>query len=201
MGTLRIRDASVDRGPAFAHTRNVMSRMSRFHMTPIAACAALVLGAAGGCDVGAPARVVTPADSTAGEVPFRLAGPGGAMLLVSVFINGEGPYDLVLDTGATLTCVDERVARELALPRAAVGVGYGAGVGGSGSVSLVRVDSLRFGEARAERMTACVLDLQHLQQLHGIGSAGSSVHGLLGLNFLRNFRVTLDFERNVVSLH
>ncbi|CAN5319283.1 hypothetical protein BH23GEM2_BH23GEM2_01340 [soil metagenome] len=167
----------------------------------VAACAALMLGTAAGCDVGAPARVVTPADSTAGEAPFRLAGPGGAMLLVSVFINGRGPYDLVLDTGATLTCVDQRVASELALPRAAVGVGYGAGVGGSGSVSLVRIDSLRFGEASAERMTACVLDLEHLQQLHGIGSAGSNVHGLLGLNFLKNFRVTLDFERNVVSLH
>jgi predicted aspartyl protease len=123
------------------------------------------------------------------------------MLLVSVFINGKGPYDLVLDTGATLTCVDQSVASELELPRAAAAVGYGAGVGGSGTVGLVRVDSLRLGEARAERMTACVLDLKHLQQLHGLGNAGSNVHGLLGLNFLRNFRVSLDFERNVVSLH
>jgi predicted aspartyl protease len=160
-----------------------------------------MLPALSACDVGAPARVVTPADSAAGETPFRLAGPGGAMLLVTVFINGSGPYDLVLDTGATLTCVDQRVAAELNLPRAAAGVGYGAGVGGSGSVGLVRLDSLRLGHARAERMTACVLDLQHLQQLHGIGSAGSTVHGLLGLNFLKNFRMTLDFDRSVVSLH
>ena len=175
--------------------------MPRLHQFAAAICSTLVIGGGSACDIGAPARVVTPADSTAGEAPFRLAGPGGAMLLVSVYINGEGPYDLVLDTGATLTCVDQRVASELALPRAAAAVGYGAGVGGSGAVSLVRVDSLRLGEARAERMTACVLDLQHLQALHGIGSAGSSVHGLLGLNFLRNFRVSLDFERNVVSLH
>jgi predicted aspartyl protease len=153
------------------------------------------------CDLGAPARVTVPADTAAGEVPFRLAGAGGAMLLVAVEINGQGPYDLVLDTGATLTCLDERLVTELELPRAAGAFGYGAGVGGAGRVALVRVDSLRMGEAHAERLTACVLDLQHLQGLHGIGAGGERVNGLLGLNFLRNFRVTLDFERNVVLLH
>ena len=59
---------------------------------------------------------------------------------------------------------------------------------------LVRVDSIRIGAASAERMTACVLDLQALQQI------GDGVHGLVGLNFLKSFRVTLDFQRNVVGL-
>jgi predicted aspartyl protease len=153
------------------------------------------------CDMAAPARVTVPADSVAGEIPFRLAGSGGAMLLVAVMVNGEGPFDLVLDTGATLTCLDSRLASELNLPRAAGAFGYGAGVGGTGRVALVRVDSLRLGEAHAERLTACVLDLEHLGQLHGVGTTGTQVHGLLGLNFLRNYRVTLDFERNIVSLH
>lgn len=153
------------------------------------------------CDIAAPARVSVPADSLAGEVPFRLAGAGGAMLLVAVMVNGDGPYDLVLDTGATLTCLDSQLVSDLELPRAAGAFGYGAGVGGSGRVDLVRVDSIRLGEAQAEELTACVLDLAHLGQLHGVGASGTRVHGLLGLNFLRNYRVTLDFERNIVSLH
>jgi len=161
----------------------------------------LLLFATAGCGVGGPASVTVPADSVAGEAPFRLAGPGGAMLLVSVEVNGQGPYDLVLDTGATLTCFDQTVADELQLPRAVGAVGYGAGVGTAGPMRLVRVDSLRLGAAHAERLTACVLDLQHLQQLRTFTGGATEVHGLLGLNFLRNYRVTLDFERNVVALY
>jgi predicted aspartyl protease len=161
----------------------------------------LFLLATAACGVGVPASVTVPADSVAGEAPFRLAGPGGAMLLVSVEVNGQGPYDLVLDTGATLTCLDRTVASELQLPRAMGAIGYGAGVGSAGPLRLVRVDSLRLGAAHAERMMACVLDLQHLQQLRTLTGGAVEVHGLLGLNFLKNFRVTLDFERNVVSLH
>lgn len=161
----------------------------------------LALIAMTGCDVGTAARVTVPADSAAGETAFRLAGPAGAMLLVAVEINGRGPYDLVLDTGATLTCVDETVAMELELPRARGAIGYGAGVGSAGPLVLVRVDSVRLGAAQAEGLTACVLDLQHLRQLRTLTGSGAEVHGLLGLNFLKNFRVTLDFDRQVVSLH
>jgi hypothetical protein len=39
-----------------------------------------------------------------------------------------------------------------------------------------------------------VIDLQPLR------SIGSGAQGLVGLNFLKSFRVTLDFQRNVVAL-
>ena len=158
---------------------------------------ALVLIPAGaplGCDVGAPSRVEAPADTAAGEVTFELAGIGGAALIVPVHINGQGPYDLVLDTGATLTCVDQELAQQLGLPERRGQLALGAGVGVAGRVRVVAVDSLRVGAARAFDLTACVLDLQQLR------SISPRVQGLLGLNFLRSFRVTLDFERNVLLL-
>ena len=40
---------------------------------------------------------------------------------------------------------------------------------------------------------ACVLDLRHLRAL------GPNVDGLLGLNFLKSYRVSLDFARKVVT--
>ncbi len=58
----------------------------------------------------------------------------------------------------------------------------------------MEVDSLRVGQARAFDIGGCVLDLEH------IGALGIRVDGLLGLNFLRSFRVGLDFERNVLTL-
>lgn len=146
------------------------------------------------CDTGAPARVEAPADPALGEIAMRMAGPNEAALMVDVFLNGEGPYEFVLDTGATFTCVSRPRAEELDLPARRGATGFGAGIGGTGRVDLVRVDSLRVGEARAFDLTACVLDLDHLDVL------GTEIDGLLGLNVLREFTVTLDFERGVIRL-
>ena len=115
--------------------------------------------------------------------------------MVAAHINGTGPYNLVLDTGATLTCLDERLAAQLSLPRKTGAIGLGAGVGGSGRVALVHVDSIRLGSATVRNLTACVLDLAHLREL---GAGG--VSGLLGLNFLTPFHVTLDFDQRIMTL-
>lgn len=158
---------------------------------PLLVVAALLVG----CDDGSPARVDVPVDSLAGEVSFDLSGPGGAALVVPVHINGEGPFDFVLDTGATFTCVSPSLSESLGLEERAGQVAYGAGIGGSGQVQLVGADSLRLGAAQAHDMTVCVVQLDQLE------ATGISIDGLLGLNFLREFRMLLDFERQVVRLY
>lgn len=149
-----------------------------------------------GCvfDDASPSRVDTRSDSAAGAMSFEMAGPGGAALVVPVHLNGEGPYAFVLDTGATLTCVDQVLADSLELPESAGQVGIGAGIQGSGRMRLVSVDSLRLGATSAYDLTACTLDLAQLE------TAGLDVDGLLGLNFLKAFRMTLDFGAGTLHL-
>ncbi len=154
-----------------------------------------------GCPVDSRPRgdVSAPADTAAGETPFRLEGPGGAALMVAVHINGQGPFDLILDTGATYTCITPQLEQQLQLPRrrGITGVGIGVGAGGAATqagVHLVRMDSVRVGEASASGLDACVIDLAALAQ------TGVRVDGLLGLNYLRSFQVSLDFQRNVLTL-
>ena len=132
-------------------------------------------------------------DTASGEVSFRWAGPGGAALTVPAAINGREPVELLLDTGATMTCVDTALARAWELPERATR-GVATGLGGSGRVRLLAVDSLRIGAAVARDLTVCATDLGVLRVV------GPEVRGLLGLNVLRNYRVTLDFERGVVRL-
>jgi predicted aspartyl protease len=147
-----------------------------------------------GCPLEQRVEVEAPADTLAGEIPVTFMGTNDAALTVAVHVNGEGPWDFVLDTGATMTCVDRDLVERLGLPTRRGMVGVGAGVEGTGRLELVRVDSIRVGAARGFGLTACVVDLAHLEPL------GASVHGLLGLNFLREFRMTLDFERDVLIL-
>jgi predicted aspartyl protease len=161
--------------------------------------AAVVAGLTIGCGIGCtdprrPASSSAAADSAAGEVGFRWAGPGGAALVVSARVNGRAPVDLILDTGATLTCVDTSLVRELALPEQRTILGAAVSIRGAGRVRLYSVDSLQVGAAVARGLTVCALDLRALRPV------SPEVRGLLGLNFLRSFRVTLDFERDILRL-
>ena len=160
-----------------------------------AAIALVAVGGGGACmDVGRSAESRAPADSAAGELAFRWAGPGDAAIVVPVRMNGGEPVDLVLDTGATLTCVDTAIARRCGLPERRMMVGSAVGIGGAGRVQLHRVDSLQVGGAVVRDLTVCAMDLRALR------AVGPDVHGLLGLNVLREFRLTIDFERGVLRL-
>lgn len=158
--------------------------------TALLACVVLATscGPAGG------GPVAEPTATKPGEIPFEVAGPGGMAIVVPVHINGKGPYNFVVDTGATFTSVDAALADELGLQAKPGAIGFGSGVGGSGSMRIVEIDSLEVGSASAKDVTAAVLDLS------GFKKTGVDVNGLLGLNFLKNYRATFDFERSVLSL-
>jgi predicted aspartyl protease len=138
--------------------------------------------------------VTEPAETAPGEVRFKLVGIGGAALIIPVHVNGEGPFNFVLDTGATITCVDQALAEQLKLPQKRGQIGVGATIRGTGRVELVGIETLQVGTAKASDLTACALDLQPVKAL------GADIQGLVGLNFLKSYRVTLDFERSVVLL-
>src|SRR5215207_7528824 len=126
--------------------RSIPRRRSNGRRQAASLAVALTLCATslGACaDVGQSSAASAPADTTAGEVSFRLAGVGGAAIVVPAYINGRGPIDLILDTGATLTCLDTTLVRELALPPRRATIGAAIGVGGAGRVELVSMDSLR----------------------------------------------------------
>jgi predicted aspartyl protease len=167
-------------------------------MMMIRGLALLALGmlAAGCTVVDAPDRVEIADDAGETGVGFELAGPGGAALMVPVYVNGSGPHSFVLDTGATMTCIDAGLSERLALPEARGRTGVGMGVGQEpGALELVSIDSLRVGDATAAGLTGCALNLERFRAM------GLEVDGLLGLNYLREFRVTLDFaaERLVLE--
>jgi predicted aspartyl protease len=155
----------------------------------------LVLASAvASCQPTGPSSVDMPADSAAGEVAFELVGPNDAAILVPVTVNGRDTLDFVLDTGATMTCIDRALADSLGLRELRGVIGMGAGAGGGGRLRMIEFDSVRVGGATARALPGCTLDLSHVQEI------GLAADGLLGLNFLKPFRVTLDFDREVLTL-
>ena len=140
-----------------------------------------------------PNQTGAPVESSPGEVRFELAPPNDAAIIVPVKINGKGPYRFVLDTGATFTCIDNKLVEELKLPE--WHGQFGTVIAPmEGNVRLVNLDSLEVGNAKAAKLQACTVDLKQMQ------TQGLDVKGLVGLNFLKSYRMSIDFEKKILRL-
>ena len=113
-----------------------------------------------------------------------------SLIVVPVMINGSGPYDFMLDTGASLTMLDPKLADELALPR--VGEKKIVAVQHAEVVSSVRVNSISVAGA-----TVAVQDVGASDQVR---SLPIKVRGVLGEDFLQNFDVLIDYRHQVLQL-
>lgn len=115
----------------------------------------------------------------------------GQRIMVDVKINGELGVQLLLDTGADRTMISPRAlqAAGVAISRP-VGTGTIVGVTGTDRINYVVVDSLEVGEARVGRMPVGSYELA------GTGAGD----GLLGRDFLDQFKITFDAAKGEVHL-
>lgn len=124
-------------------------------------------------------------------VPFQLS---GHMILIKGRINDSNhDYTFMLDTGA-LTVIDKTVARDLGLAEE-VGIELRDSAEGRENVNLTRLESFRVGGFKANGISAAVFDLARIRQMTGAG-----IDGIIGSNFLRFFRVKIDYQKLLVTL-
>jgi hypothetical protein len=106
-----------------------------------------------------------------------------------VYINEQGPFRLVLDTGASASAITPPVAEALGLapdPKLSVRM---FGVTGVATVAGVRAKSLRVGDLEMESV-----------RLPVIAEAFGGAEGVLGNHGLRDKRITIDFRRDRISI-
>jgi predicted aspartyl protease len=125
------------------------------------------------------------------RLKFRLAGGAQPLILLPVKINGAGPFDFILDTGAGTSLVSAQLGQTLGIK--VVGSKEGQSAGGAVSVSLARLDSLEVGSAKLNDVDVGLVDLSHIGK-----TVGAKIDGDLGYNFLKHFRITLDYRKNEI---
>ncbi|HTO88506.1 MAG TPA: aspartyl protease family protein [Thermoanaerobaculia bacterium] len=128
------------------------------------------------------------------EVPFRLAGEKEPLVLVSARIGSGGPFTFAVDTGASTTVVSRELGRDLGIAngRTARMLGGGGHVAGLwGALPTVEV-----GPTRSHNLGAVVGPF--LGPLSEV--VGTRLDGILGYNFLRQFRVTFDYPAERLGL-
>lgn len=108
-------------------------------------------------------------------------------LSVEVRVNGRGPYQFIVDSGADTSVVGLRIARDLQLPLGAPAVLHG--MTDTNLVDRVKVDELTLGPS-----TIRDLELPALRE-QDLGGAG-----MIGIDALVRQRLMLDFEKRLIKV-
>ncbi len=106
-----------------------------------------------------------------------------------VYINGKGPFRLVLDTGANRSAITAQVAQALGIPLNESAPIELRGVTGSASVPTIRVDNMLIGDLM---IASPVLPI--------VPDALGGAEGVLGTEGLLDKRISIDFLHDRITI-
>jgi hypothetical protein len=110
-------------------------------------------------------------------------------IVLAVWLNGRGPFRMLLDTGSTHTAISPQAAAAIGAPIVAKATMGSAA--GSRETLVARLDTLEVGPIAVRNLLASVLDLDRIVE--------DRIDGVIGHDALASLRYTIDFrERRVV---
>jgi Tfp pilus assembly protein PilF/predicted aspartyl protease len=126
--------------------------------------------------------------------PLRLTSSG--FLSGEVKLEGiQAPLNFIVDTGASISVISDEVARSERISRFAgddkLRVVGSAGI--TDDKQTYKLPKVTFGKNTREDVLAVALDLGLINEASGFEQAG-----ILGGNFLKNYRLTFDFKNSKV---
>ncbi len=129
------------------------------------------------------------------SLPLRLTSSG--FLSGEVQLQGiDSPLNFIVDTGASVSVISGQVAKEDALLPFAeeekLRVIGSAGI--TNDVQTYKLPKVTFGQHSETDITAVALDLDLINEASGFEQSG-----ILGGNFLKNYRMTFDFKNSTVT--
>lgn len=130
-------------------------------------------------------------DSALAIAPYHIE--DGGRIVVETHLNGHGPYNFILDTGASISAVFDNVRDELALEPVPGKTVIVHGAIASGKHRLLDIERLELGSA--------VWTNPRIVSLPGETEAGVSVDGILGVDVLQRYAVGFSTGDRVVRLY
>jgi len=160
----------------------------------LAAMTGLAVNVAARSQDTAPARATGPLSEIIVEAPEpRFVAPTRrdkiGRIWAPVLINGQGPFRLVLDTGASHSAITAQVAEMLGIAPDATRPVLLRGVTGSVAVPTVRVDSFVVGDIIA---TPSILPI--------VTDALGGADGVLGTEGFGDKRLYIDFKHDLITV-
>lgn len=132
------------------------------------------------------------------RVPFHFARQGIPLVMVLVEVNGQGPFEFIVDTGNGLDAVaiSPELAEALGMKTAMQTFETPFPLGFSKTMSRGSIESLALGGLRLGGMDVAVLPaLSELGQ-----KIGARIDGNIGYHFLKDYALVLDFAESTLTL-
>lgn len=116
-------------------------------------------------------------------------------IVLSVFIKGRGPFNMLLDTGVVPSAIDLKLAEELSLPLERENAGNAAGRGNDKiEVIPTKIKDLKINRKKYGDIEAVALNLEHLGK-----HLGMKLHGILGYSLLKDKIMRIDYQNKTVE--
>jgi hypothetical protein len=107
-------------------------------------------------------------------------------------LDGTGPYDFVLDTGAQITTIDPQLESDLHPKH--LGATHVTGIGSYSRAAYAQLELLEAGAYSMKQPLVLVQDLRQVQR------TDARIRGILGSNFLEHFDLLIDYEHHILCL-
>src|SRR5262245_8239422 len=118
------------------------------------------------------------ADAKTYNVPYKMTKP--QHIMVRAKINGKGPYNFIVDTGAPALFVSTAVCDKL---------GIKPDKKGYGTFDRFEIE----GGVVLEKIQGRVEDPFQLKGMNAMNLAGAELHGMIGYTLLAKFKMEIDF--------
>lgn len=133
----------------------------------------------------APARADAPAEKPI-TVPFELL--KSKHMLVSVKVNGKGPYRLIFDTGAPALAVNNKLARAAGVLARDTKPPALTLFGGMGQFPI---KALEIGDLKVENVSTLVVDHPLVEMM---SKSQGPIDGIIGFPLFARYRMTIDYQ-------
>jgi predicted aspartyl protease len=113
------------------------------------------------------------------------------LLFADVMLNGQGPFSLAIDTGASQLVISERVAEKIGLKPITKTVMLGAGGTGKVESPVYRLDEIALGSVKIKNLPAGAFGDPLLSQV---------ADGIIGTSLLADVIVTVNYPDSQIEL-
>jgi hypothetical protein len=121
------------------------------------------------------------------NIPYRLTDTQHVM--VRVKLNGKGPYNFIVDTGAPLLYVSTPIAKKAGLSLKDEKKGG----------EVIVLDRFEIEGGASQSKIKCLIETPfQLKGMNAFGMAGDELHGIIGYSVLSHYRMEFDFKRDAM---
>lgn len=166
-----------------------------FHQASTIPIASLLIGLLSLCSCVHRFAPEAPRPDQVVQLPSRLE---GKFFFIETTIKGLGPFQMLLDTGASLTVLSPETAERLKESRAldeVRKVSVNTSLGDRTRLELVRISNLQLGQFHMARASAVIADMQFANMV-----TERKVDGIVGMELFRNCELIVDYAHGTLKV-